>query len=400
MLTGLTPGLTYPSMTSNRRFTTARLTRHCARAALCLVATNFLNAETLEERLAKLEKRLSAVESENAVLRRQVGSGDTATVMAGGREKKLSLGGFIHAHYESGEPSDARFAGIYDRFLLRRARLGATASFAEDIGFKIEADFGNNSISPRTGASGQITDVYATWTKFSYANVRLGQFKTPFGFEQLTSDTKTIMVERGLANDRLTLGRQIGAAVMGDVAEKRISYSVGAFNGAGTNNGGNDSSKFLWVGRVAGTPWQGSLAGLKSKITVGTNVFTTEDKGTFIGRRYGWGVDSQLVVGPAELQAEWLRNDQHPAVGRPTAADGWSLLGAISITPRIQGVLRYEEFDSNTLTSNTTTELWTVGFNYFLKGDDLKLSLNYALGSQPAPAQDGGRFLARVQVVF
>jgi phosphate-selective porin OprO and OprP len=376
------------------------LKRRLAGVVVCLGLVNGLGAATLEERFAQLEKRLAVVEAENGVLRRQIGTAESALVTAGGREKKLSVGGFVHAHFESGEAPDARFAGINDRFLLRRARVYAAAAFLEDVAFKIEADFGNNSIAPRTALSGQITDAFVAWTQFPAASLRLGQFKTPFGFEQLTSDTKTITAERGLANDRLTLGRQIGGALYGELAEKRFSYSLSAFNGAGTNNGGNDNSHFLWVGRVAATAWDGRLAGAKSKVSVGTNAFTTEDKGTFVGRRNGWGVDSQVVVGPAELQAEWLQNDFRPAVGLPTTAEGWSLLGTLFILPNVQGVLRYERFDSNTAAPRTTTELWTLGFNYFFKGDDLKLSLNYLIGSQPAGAQDGGRLLGRFQVVF
>jgi hypothetical protein len=375
------------------------LTRFVAATLLCTIYST-ATAETIEERFAALEKRLGAMESENKSLRRQLGAADTAMVTAGGREGKLSVGGFVQANFESGHAPDARFAGINDRFLLRRARLNVSASFVENVIFKMESDFGNNSISPKTGASGQLTDVFAAWTKFSAASVRVGQFKTPYGFEQLTSDTKTLTVERALPNDRLTLGRQIGAAVYGDVASKRVSYSLGAFNGTGTNIGSNDSQKFMWVGRVSGVAYKGEFGTTKVKLSTGANAFTTEDKGTFTGRRTGSGVDAQLAVGAAELQAEWLRNDLHPFTGRATAMQGWSLLSAISITRQVQGIVRYESYDSNVAVGRTTTGVWTFGFNYLLKGDDLKLSLNYLSGSQPGPAVDGGRLLGRVQVVF
>jgi phosphate-selective porin OprO/OprP len=386
-------------MNHHRTSSGLNLSRFVAATLLCTI-TDAAGAETIEERFAALEKRLGTMEAENKSLRRQLGSADAAVVTASGRESKLSVGGFLHGNFESGQAPDARFAGINDRFLLRRARLNVTAGFVENFLFKLESDFGNNSISPKTGASGQLTDVFAAWTKYPAASLRFGQFKTPYGFEQLTSDTKTMTVERALPSDRLTLSRQIGAAVYGDVAQKRVSYTLGAFNGIGTNMGGNDSSKFLWVGRVSGVAYHGTVGGLKTKLTTGVNAFTTEDKGTFTGRRTGSGVDAQLVVGPAELQAEWLRNDLHPITGRGTGMQGWSLLSAISITRQVQSIVRYESFDSNVAVGRTTTGVWTFGFNYLIKGDDLKLSLNWLSGSQPAPAADGGRFLGRVQVVF
>lgn len=357
-------------------------------------------ADTLDERFAALEKRLDALQAENITLRRELGHSDHAPVLAAGRESKISVGGFVHANFESGSTPDSRFAGINDRFVLRRMRPSVTGSFTEKVDFKFEADFGNNSVAPKTGLSGQLTDAYVAWTQFPAASVRLGQFKTPYGFEQLVSDTKTLTVERGLANDRLTLGRQIGAVVFGDALGKRMSYSAGAFNGAGTNSGGNDSQKFLWVGRVATVAFDGTIGGQAARFTTGVNGFTTFDKGTFNGRRIGTGLDAQFAVGPGELQAEWLRNDQHPIAGRPITADGWALMAKINVTSQWQGVLRFETFDSNTAVPNTTTDVWTFGVNYLLKGDDLKLSLNYLAGAQPAPAVSGGRFLGRVQIVF
>lgn len=46
--------------------------------------------------------------------------------------------------------------------------------------------------------------------------VRFGQFKSPFGYEQLYGDPRLPTLERTLVNDRLTFGRQIGFQVFGD----------------------------------------------------------------------------------------------------------------------------------------------------------------------------------------
>ena len=63
--------------------------------------------------------------------------------------------------------------------------------------------------------------------------IRVGQFKTPFGFEQLYSDPRLFITERSLGNDRLTQSRQLGAQVGGDVLDKRLTYAIGLFNGTG-----------------------------------------------------------------------------------------------------------------------------------------------------------------------
>ena len=401
-------------------------------AALALTLSSVpLHAEktelTLEERLSRLESAITRIEQrlnatvsvdelaptlkEYSDLTKALGwdgKSPLTAVKLGGKEKSLSLGGFVHANFESGgtKPPDARFVGINNRFLLRRARIYVAGTFAEDISFRLETDFGANSLSNKTGLSGQFTDAYIAWTKIPKASLRIGQFKTPFGYEQLVSDPKLISIERSLANDRLTIGRQVGAMLYGDVVGKRATYSLGAFNGTGTNNSINDNQKFLWAGRITGVLVDTKSGANLVKLTVGANYFTTTDKAnttlatTFTGRREGTGLDAQFVYGPAEFHAEWLDNNLHPVTGIATKADGWAVLGAYNVTPKWQGMVRYESYDSNAATLNTTTKLWTFGINYRLKGDDLKLSLDYLSGQQPAPASQGDRIIGRLQVMF
>lgn len=376
-------------------------------AVLASMALPAFAAQTVEERLSELEKKVSALAAENAALKKELGYSKDgkapAQVSPGGKETKLIIGGFIHANAEFGDAPDARWAGISNRFLLRRARLNATAIFGDDFLAKIEGDFGANTLAASTGLRAQLTDGYLQWNKYQFAVVRLGQFKTPFGFEQLASDTKTFTVERSLPNDRLTFGRQVGVGVSGDVLEKRVSYSVGAFNGTGVNSTTNDNDQMMWVGRVSGVALDTKVGGTNLKWTVGTNALRNRETGTgtaFSGVRKACGVDTQLAVGPADIWAEWLRNDSRTNAGVTTRADGWSLLGAYRITQKFQGLVRYETYDSNTALGNTTTDVWTFGVNYLLRGEDVRLSLNYLIGDQPNGFDDGDRLIGRLQVLF
>ena len=67
---------------------------------------------------------------------------------------------------------------------------------------------------------------------------------------------------------------------------------------------------------------------------------------------------------------------------------------------KLQALVKYEMFNPNTSISGNQNEVWTFGLNYFVKGDDLKLSVNYLLGSPAAGPGNQGRLLTRVQVVF
>jgi phosphate-selective porin OprO/OprP len=384
-------------------------------------------AVTVEQRLEQIEKELHSLKDENQSLKQQLGvDGKAGVVTTSGKAKKVSVGLFTHLQAEFGNAPDTRFPTA-DRFLIRRFRPNITGKFAEDFDFKLEADFGNNSVGSTTGYRAQITDGFVNWNRAEYANIKLGQFKTPFGYEQLVSDTKVLTAERSLPNDRLTLSRQIGVAVSGELLEKRLGYSIGVFNGNGVNNGFNDSEEFAYIGRITGVPLKTKWLDQEVKLSIGLNGLLTDDGSVplsgfgfdssaaagvdniFKGNRSGWGVDSQLQVGRFGLYAELLGSHFRPDQGNFTATTlddsfdslGWYVMGAFDIVPaKLQAIVKFESFDPNTSISGNSSDVWTIGLNYYIKGDDIKLMLNYLHGNSAGAPDDQGRLITRVQLAF
>src|SRR6184192_1696212 len=190
------------------------------------------NAE-LEQEVSSLKKQTtSAVEPGAGGKRKKVVTYDGKTyveksveekpqvyVTPAGPEFKLTLGGFIQANFEDGDVSafEGRFglSALKDRFRLRRARINLTGDFAEQFDFKVEGDFENSDgiSSSRTAFSG--TDIFVNWHQFPEAQIKIGQWKAPFGLEQITPDTKLFIIERSLPTGALTPERQIGAQIWG-----------------------------------------------------------------------------------------------------------------------------------------------------------------------------------------
>lgn len=370
---------------------------------------------SVEDRLSALEKNLNAVHQENAELRKQLGwDGKTPLVVLrpSGKESRLRIGGYIQGHYETGDSPDARFAAVEDRIFLRRARLGVMGVFKEYFDFKFDADFAANALGEQTGYRAAVTDAILNWNRFNFANVRVGQFKTPFGYEQLQSDTKILTVERSLANDRLTDNRQVGFGICSDLTN-RFNYSLGVYNGSGPNNSFNDNDNFMWGGRVTAVAFDGKIADKDSRLCIGLNGLTTRDNAIsklgfgfagnlFTGKRHSWGVDAQAKWGLFGLEGEYLRTEFKPLGGVAFTSDGWSAAVIAEVMPkRLQTFVKFETFDPNRSLFANTTDVWTLGLNYFVKGDDIKLSLNYLLGNAPgSPEHKSGRLLARVQIMY
>ena len=349
-------------------------------------------------------------------------SGPGTTVQPAGKEPVLTLGGLLQVQADFGDRGDSRFTNDNDRFYLRRARLNATGRFLEEFDFRLEMDFAG-SLSNTSSLRAQMTDGFINWNRHPGANVRAGQFKTPFGFEQLYGDPRLITIERSLVNDRLVLSRQIGAQVGGDLFAKRLSYAAGLFNGNSVNNNFNDNDKLTVVGRLVAVPWQGKLFGENATWSVGGNAFTSDDSsatlsadlgldstpttpdrdGIFAGERRGTGFDSQLVAGRFELWAEYLRTGFEPANRIPSAdfvADGGYLQVSWFVVPqKLQLVLKQETFDPRDDASEDETDTTTLGANWYLKGHDLKLMLDY-LRVEAGSLDPEDKVIARFQVIF
>src|SRR5947199_1282351 len=188
-----------------------------------------------------------------------------------GPELKLVLGGFIQANFEDGDVSafEGRFGqtALKDRFRLRRARINLTGDFAEQFDFKLEGDFENSdgtSPSNRTDFSG--TDIWLNWHQFPASQIKVGQYKAPFGLQQLTPDTALFSIELSLPTGAITPERQIGVELWGKpfttlwpAQKDLLTYYAGIFNGNGRNINNNDNNNFMYVGRLELMPFKGKI---------------------------------------------------------------------------------------------------------------------------------------------
>ena len=117
--------------------------------------------------------------------------------------------------------------------------------------YRIEMEVANLKTDAVTNVNnGRITDGYFEFAKSPYATVRAGQYKVPFGMQQLVSDWRQQFVERSIADAKFAPGRDVGVMLGGQFLEgKKLGYQLGVFNGAGQNNPQDDKA-FLYAARV------------------------------------------------------------------------------------------------------------------------------------------------------
>src|SRR6184192_3870251 len=424
-------------------------------AAIVLLAAPPLGAQTpsASERLEKLERAVEQLQKRNAELEQEVsglkkqaasaaevGARMKTKIMSDGKsyvekavveeeklpvyvqqrgpELKLVLGGFIQANFEDGDVSafEGRFGqtALKDRFRLRRARISLTGEFAEQFDFKMEGDFENSdgtSPSNRTDFSG--TDIWLNWHRFPAAQIKIGQYKAPFGLEQLTPDTALFIIERSLPTGAITPERQIGVELWGKpfttlwpAQKDLLTYYAGIFNGNGRNINNNDNNNFMYAGRLELMPFK-DVFGKGSFLKLGGDVLNSrDDKGTNISQsgnllvnadgslspftlpgadeRTAWSVDAWLKVGPFDLIGEYLQEHVNgrtvngvPSGFADFTTDGYYVTAGYFLIPKkLQAIVQWQDLNPGQKGNDGIYSI-TGGLNYYIRGDDLKLMVNY-----------------------
>jgi hypothetical protein len=289
-----------------------------------------------------------------------------------------------------------------------------TGEFLENFDFKIEGNFelSDGISSNRVAFEGN--DIFVNWHQFPEAQIKVGQWKAPFGLEQLTPDERIFTIERSLPTGAITPERQIGVQLWGmpftnlwPEQKELVTYYAGIFNGNGRNTTLNDNNNFMVVGRLELLPFKGKLLGQDSSLKLGGDVLNSrDDKGTNISQtlnlkvdadgslepyilpgadeRTAWSVDAWLNIGPFDLIGEYLAEDVD---GRTVAGippgfkdfdpSGWYVQGSYFIIPKkLQAVVKWEELDPAQVAHDGIHSI-TGGLNYYIHGDSIKLMANY-----------------------
>ena len=416
-------------------------------------------AQTDSERLERLERAVELLQQRNSELEQEVRSLKDKTAsappaqtqpapgpvpegkavvekeekkpvyaIAGASEFKLTLGGLFQTQVEAGDvfAFEGRFGvgadEVKDRFRIRRARIIVSGDYTEHFDFKLEGEFaqtdtaltvrdaqGRTLASNSTRTSFGALDIFSNWHTFPELNIKVGQYKAPFGLEQLTSDAKLFTPERSLVTTALTPERQIGVQIWGKPLanlwpeqKDLITYYAGIFNGTGRNITVNDNNEFMYVGRMEVQALRSKILNEEVTVKLGAQGLSSRDEtGTTIsslqsensdgslsafnlpsrGTREAYGFDFSLRAGPFDFVAEYLNEEVSPRGPAPLfnrfTADGYYLQGSYFLIPKkLQLVTKWESFDPGQ-TANDDIDSISGGLNYLIKGDDIKLLAHY-----------------------
>jgi len=228
--------------------------------------------------------------------------------------------------------ADSDTESLGNHYLTRRAALGLEGQFTNDWEFEIGYDF--------TG-EGEYKDVYLAYEGWDVGTITVGQFKVPYGLEELTSSKNIMMIERALPTDAFNLSRRLGIGFNHSGARHTFA-AMGFKRTIDEDDGKGVGARYTF----AAIDTDANLLHLGASLVTEKQ---PEDRIKFNARPEAKPIDVKLVntgkirdvkrinrlglelawqTGPFTVQTEWMRAavDRH---SRPDVAfDGWYVAGS------------------------------------------------------------------------
>jgi phosphate-selective porin len=95
----------------------------------------------------------------------------------------------------------------------------------------------------------------------------IGQFKVPYGAQEMTSSGSQQLVDRALVSNSLFRGRDTGVAFWGVTPNNKWEWRVGVFNGNGLTRTINDNNKLQYNARLMWQPNGNQVLNQRSWVT-------------------------------------------------------------------------------------------------------------------------------------
>jgi hypothetical protein len=273
--------------------------------------------------------------------------------------------------------------------IVNRARVTAMARPVPYAAVRVQVDF--TSVGRTTGTTNDTVPAIALTDAFLQLVVPersggggipalhpaliVGQFRTPFALEFLTSFSTLQTANRSAVVDRLATRRDIGALAQ-FVSTDHVLVQGAVVNGEGSNRLANLDGRDMAFGRVTLVPVaQLALAG----------------KYMAQGNEHGWGGDGRWVGRGAIVEGEFIA--RRGAFTPTTFIDsrGGYALASYKVRPWLQPVVKWEQLHDVRRTGATTTTsrlTWTtLGVNLLGPSERVRFQVNGILKSErPVPA--------------
>lgn len=278
--------------------------------------------------------------------------------------------------------------GLFTQFDVARVRVMLSGGVYQPwLRYSFQFDFGRSSGTGASKIKDAIIEIRPIGRDY---RVQMGQFKTPFGLQQLVSSGRLQFVDRAITDSKFTAGRDVGVMVSGPLNEALVGYQAGIFNGAG-ESALQTTTMPLLVGRVFYQPLgayalsegavdnvdrQTLLLGLSARTgrqargRTATGVVENADRQTALGVELGY----RRPRFQSTAEYFWMTEEvSNPVSGPDLDSYGFHAQAGYLVAPRTEVGIRYAlvNGDADADEGNVQEVRGVVG--YFWRAHNVKL---------------------------
>jgi phosphate-selective porin OprO/OprP len=254
--------------------------------------------------------------------------------------------------------------------------------------------------------------------------VKFGQFKVPFGLQELTSSGSQQFVDRSLVSNAYFRGRETGLSVWGVLGNNKFEYRGMISNGNGITRSVNDNADFQYNARVTFQPngavplgtYSGahqSESDFESK-ALGKPIFTLsagfeQNDLRFVAtdlktnlRTTLFEVDTMFKYRGFSATAAYIWGEREPQeINAKFDTSGWYAQAGYFLKPENWEIaFRYGEQDPSDLVGPDKITEMRGGINYFYARHAFKVQLDYGQIKTETSSGDRKNNELRIQTQF
>jgi phosphate-selective porin len=332
----------------------------------------------------------------------------------------LKIGGLFDFWYVSQrDPGTASTRSGVETFRIRRAEISLSGSIVKDlVDFVVMFDPArplgtDENTAPKKTTMQDLKILYKG--PFGLPKdmvVTVGQFKIPFGEEGTRSSSKLEFINRADGSGAFSDARRPGVMVQGAPMNGGVEWFLNAHNNNGQNSQDTTADQKNYVGRLVLNPMKfgtadeararqdryGTLAlGVTREwgYETAAHLDFTRTGADVLWRKSKMATDRDSVF----LETEWFRSDDDITLMTDKRSHYYA--AGYSINDSWQVVARHDFWKDQVGTTERGTD--TFGVNYYIKGHNAKISLDYVRIRQETAAAGRsliGQIILQFQVAF
>jgi phosphate-selective porin OprO/OprP len=224
--------------------------------------------------------------------------------------------------------------------------------------------------------------------------VHVGQFKVPYGAQEMTSSGNQQFVDRTLVSNSFFRGRETGVAIWGATANNTLEWRVGMSNGNSMTKSTNDNDKYQYNARLMWQPNGSQVLNQRAWVTgalysesdfestttpiyaVAVNWENQNNFNATTGNDLKWNafsVDGIYKFKGFSMNGMYTWADRTPETGSKYSSPGFfAQAGKLFSRRRYELAVRYGQYDPSDLVDENLVKEVRGSFSYYYLRHSLK----------------------------